>query len=308
VDNANPDSNSASDDPVDVIRVELLHPDLMDGSINLARGAKLLRGIQVLVQSAAWAAVQPGQILEGSKPSLTNKYLKAIKLAPADSDTYAVQIMSPLSDEFDSPDDDKPYSRLAVQTLAEALRSLADFSAAPKWDDDAMLELLKNGVSANLCAGVGGVLQTLGKTKVLKKTSLDGNMRAVRFAFDWSDTLSPTQGVPSSVTLDPEMFDTIKQLESTLKSFVKENYEFEGYVTQFAIMPGARAGKIIIERVADDRPGRFMIEVSQVEYDQAIDALRNKTLVTGQGTLVRNGGQFSVVDLKEFDVAELQNS
>jgi hypothetical protein len=142
----------------------------------------------------------------------------------------------------------------------------------------------------------------------MKKTSLDGNMRAVRFAFDWSPTLAVTQGVPRSVILEPDMFDTIKQLESTLKSFVKENYEFEGYVTQFAIMPGARAGKIIIERIADDRPGRFMIEVSQVEYDQAIDALRNKTLVSGQGTLVRNGGQFSVVDLKEFDVTELQNS
>ena len=78
MDNVNPDSNGAAGDPVDVLRVELLHPDLMGGSINLARGAKLLRGIQVLVQSAAWAAVQPGQILEGSKPSLTNKYLKGI--------------------------------------------------------------------------------------------------------------------------------------------------------------------------------------------------------------------------------------
>jgi hypothetical protein len=52
-------------DGLDVIRVEMHHPSLLGDTLSLASSAKLIRGVQTMVQAAAWAAVTPSGILEG---------------------------------------------------------------------------------------------------------------------------------------------------------------------------------------------------------------------------------------------------
>lgn len=305
---ANEVSNPEYANAVDMIRAEIVDPGYADEAISLSSGVKLVRGMQVMIQSAAWAAVQPSGILEGSKPALTGKYIRAVHLGQTDTRPYAISILSPLSAEFESPDDDLPYSRQAVQTLATALRAIVEFTARPSWDEEVLMELIRKGVSANLCSGAAVAIQAIGKRKAYKRASLNSNPKAVRIAFHWSPTLSPSRDTPGSVTLEPEMWETIKQLDAALKSFVKNDFRFEGYVTQFAIGRGERSGRIVIERMSEDRPGRFLLEVSELAYDQALDALRDKLLVSGMGTLVRNGGQFLVIDLKSFAVQELETN
>src|SRR5687768_13234120 len=106
--------DNASYDSMDVIRVEVLNPGYAEQTVTLASGAKLIRGTQTMLQAAAWSAVTPASILEGQKPALLSKYNKAIQLGQTESSPFSISVLSPLSAEFDSPDDDKPYSRLAV--------------------------------------------------------------------------------------------------------------------------------------------------------------------------------------------------
>lgn len=295
-------------DSMDVIRVEVLDPRLADDTLSLSSAAKLLRGTQTMLQSAAWAAVTPASILEGQKPALLSKYNKAIQLGQTHRAPFAISVLSPLSAEFDSPDDDRPFSRLAVETMANALNRLVVFCANPDFEEETLMKLIKGGISSSLCAGAATCLQALGRRKTNRRANMDGTLRAIRLAFKWSDTLTPPAGTPNSVALEPDMLDTIKQLESTLKSFVRDDFKFEGYVTQFSVAQGEKVGKIMVERMSDEKPARFAIEVSEEEFDQAIDSVRDKVMIMGLGTLVRNGAQFLVADLKEFGVEEPQTN
>ncbi len=272
----------------DVVKLRACDAD-DSSSLPVVAGADLVCGARDLILAAACSIDQPQPFYRMGANKAANEYLDRVRLGQTDQGSYVVTLLGPelslktqmaLFTELDSMPE--PSERRVTKRLSESVleaRKAVDESRAGC--EDPFAERVHKGVNANLCealARLAGVASELEISLVWALTHPREEVRTVvRFAEADRPLLeSASQALRSRSQLQ----------EMTLKAYVKglsrTKHELEGQVTLQAQIEGSTRA--------------VQANLSQPDYNCAIDAHRDRVPVTLRGDLQRSGSHWSLLN------------
>ena len=146
----------------DVDRVQIrVSESENDGSIPVETGVAVIQNSRDMMLSAACAALRPSRAFDADASKKARAYLDTVRLGHADPGGFAINLLSPVPSEPHPGLNSEPFPRKAVHSLVSALK--ATRTAADKAAAEFAIEPFESGVtagvSANMCAAIGGMLR-----------------------------------------------------------------------------------------------------------------------------------------------------
>ena len=149
---------------VDVIRDRAPHVEY-DGTISVEAGVALHENAKALLLSAACATILPKATYHTGKFTEAVAYLNSVRFGQTARGSYVLTILSPVDPALNHAVylelADDPFSRRVTRSLAHSLRHLehAILSAEGEEGFNAFEQTVKEGISANLCEAVAGLVE-----------------------------------------------------------------------------------------------------------------------------------------------------
>jgi hypothetical protein len=284
----------------DVVSVVVRSEETTNHTVSMENSVRLMQGIQRVLSTVAWATLEPSAYLTGKKPPQVGQFVRDVHIAAlalnGQSEGYGHTAISPLIEI-----DQEGIARRITLTLAGALNEIVEVAAAPaKFEDtETRRALIMKGVSANFCDALVLLFgKAAAKGKGQKKhTSTTERSVLVDVNFMWSPMLAVPQNTPMSVTLDAEMIPVLQDFSGMLReTSPRENFQFEGLVTDLKRTGNTGTGKISISNVTREEPEKVALELEDDLYELAIQAHRVKGPVICVGTLVKNNKSFELLN------------
>lgn len=287
----------------DIVRVRINPSDAMNGSIPLDDGVDLFQRAREMMLAAACAAVEPRSQYQTRKPNKAVDYLSKVHVGQTERGSYVVNLLSrvapnleaatPSSTEnvttlfptqpFEATD---PFERLVTRTLADALeatRVAAEYSAATG-TIEYFNEAVAKGVSANLCEAIVGMSES-------------GGGKGLEIGLRWA-LARPMLDTPSVKVSFPA--DTMPLIEEAARIFRKvrtqEGVVVEGYVIRLVKKETDEKGTVTVASFVEDNPRLINVTLDDADYQRAIKAHKYGIRVTLYGNLIKQGGQFVLVN------------
>ncbi len=144
-------------DDVDTVRIGTAG----DVPMPLETSIKVIQNSRDMLLSAACAALRPNRAFDADASKKARAYLDTVRLGHAEAGSFAINLLSPVPDDTQPSMPAEPSSRKAVHKLVSALkatRTAAD-KAAPEFAIEPFESGVSAGVSANMCAALGGMLR-----------------------------------------------------------------------------------------------------------------------------------------------------
>lgn len=290
----------------DIVRVRVNPSDATNGSIPLNSGVELFQRAREMMLAAACAAVEPRIQYQTRKSNKATEYLSKVHVGQTERGSYVVNLLSRVAPNLEAatplPTDDvttlfptepfdatDPFERTVTKTLADALeatRTAAEHSAVTG-TIDYFTEAIARGVSANLCEAIVGMSES-------------GGGQGLDIGLRWAPARPALGKAPVNVSFSA---DTIPIIEEAARIFRKtptqEGFEVEGYVITLPrkeVLGGDGPGTVIIAGFVEDSPRKISVRLEAEDYDDAIQAHKYGIKVVCYGNLIKQGGQFVLVN------------
>lgn len=287
----------------DIVRVRVNSSDAANGSIPLDDGVDLFQRAREMMLAAACAAVEPRSQYQTRKPNKAVEYLSKVHVGQTERGSYVVNLLSRVAPDLEAAtsssienvttlfprtafEADDPFERLVTRTLARALaatRTAAEHSAATgtiEYFDNAVA----SGVSANLCEAIVGMNES-------------GGGMGVEVGLRWAPA-RPARDTPSVQVSFPA--DTMPIIGEAARIFRKtppqEGFEVEGYVVKLARREVDGEGVVNVASFVEESPRLINVKLDTEDYDRAIQAHKSGLRVVLYGNLIKQGGQFVLVN------------
>lgn len=293
--------NDISQSTSDVVRLAFGGETYDDGTMPLETGARLIGRAWDAVAAVASVTVVRQPIAPPRRPDQAREFLRRVRLGQTERGSYILIVQSPVlpalnfqGELIPAPDDSQaaPFERRVMVTFARALEATqqAYAEASTTRSMDKFWDGVQEGVSANLCEAVSGMLE-------------DPETRGLTARFTWSPARPAPPDAPSLVTFDREAGEVIREASRLLRERTTESdVEVEGEVIGLLRPKGLEGGKVTIESTLDGRTRLIQIELNVTEYLDAIEAHKDRTVVRCRGELIYRGGRYHLVNPVSFQI------
>ena len=269
----------------DIIRVRALNGAAQE-MLSLRQSAIMLNDTYGMVASAARAAEKTQSAYRGPMSSNVMEYLDNVRPLPGYHEGYAITLHSPVPAGFgtqtDLGDDFlPPFPRRATVKLAAALRhSEVAVSQAIAADAlDPFLEVVPNGVSANLCGSIA---------------ELAKNGGGVEIGLTWANVR------PADTPATPFQFSesSAEVLAEAAKFFRRNEPSFDEQVIAHVVHldrePHEFDGRAVLLATRDERLTRIRVEFDHSVYGTVIRAFDEHRSISLNGDVHREGNSYEL--------------
>ena len=261
---------------VDLISIQVIHPDVEGGSIPLEDGVLLNEKAQDLVTSAALSALSRRRHFRGMRSPETNAYLGRLRLGQTQVGSYVINVIAPLStqDTPQYPLEKRSFSRLVTNNLAHALKALHE--GIMRYNEASDLSVfdsaIESGASANMCDALVGLSGT-------------NHSRAFSVLISPSPLEPITEEIPFHYKFDVKSIAVMEQAANYFKdNYILHDQVIQGYVKRLDRAPGQETGMVsITAMLAGEAVKNVSVELTGSNYLDAIHAHESKLLVECRG-------------------------
>jgi hypothetical protein len=282
----------------DVIRLRCPTDDPSDALL-LVDGAKLLEQATAMMASAAASAVTPRRVLAPRRPVQAIDYMKRVRLGQTERGSFVLTIISDVR-PLNTPGAPglleymgDPFPRRVTRTLVNALQGAV--WAAEKAEANLHYEVFEsvvdNGVSANFCESVAGLLSAAHR--------LEGLTVEVQWAP--SNPINET-----SRTILPSKYAVAL---SEGAKYLRDRDPFRGIaitgiVERLSRGAAASSGTVVVSCVVDGTLRKLLVTLGEGEYETAIDAHRKKLGVFFTASVEKVGRQYHATEVTGFRLVD----
>ena len=151
----------------DVVRVRAVGGE-DDGSVLLDEGVELVSQAREMLLAAACATAAPQAVYRAGANREAAEYMKQVRLGQTEHGSFVVALMAPVPpmlqlmlDDSWSDINDEPYERQVTRRLVQALDASRNAAERAHSGDGAPAfeQAVSNGVSANFCDAVAGLIE-----------------------------------------------------------------------------------------------------------------------------------------------------
>jgi hypothetical protein len=291
----------------DLIRVRLLGPRIGVGEVPIEEGASLFEGTRKLITAAACATVEARPRYGARKPAAATSYVEKVRLGQTEPGSYVVTVISPLDlpeEEVPLPEEaPAPFERRVTATLVDALTAAKRAALEvrrQKRDIDVFEDVVKRGVSANLCDAIA-------------LAAVEDDDAGVQITVDWGAGWKPPEGFTRpKVSFNPLDVRVVGRAAAVLRELGPyEGAEVEGYVRHLDRGTEDWAGTIVIQgtvgregRVRRERRNVY-VKLADHEYRTAITAHETRQPIALSGSLMKKGRHWVLLDPSNVKIREL---
>jgi len=290
--------NDLTNYSADILRVRVNTPKTVNGRIPFNDGIKFSHAVKKLIISATQATIKPEAYFEkqGSS-SEVDRHLETLQMGH-EKGSYVLDIISPLPSQTTLnfggklSDISEPFSRRTMKQLARSLqivKNLAERVSSKEMDVEDFLEVVSEGVSANLCDAIVEIDKS-------------GECRGVDIKLSWSPILKIGNDVPTAIFLSRNIIPVIESAAQRLKSIHKENFELRGIVINLHRLPETRTGKVTIKSNIDDKNRDVAVQLQDEDYEIAVQAHKEQSLIVCYGELSKEGKTFNLLNPRRIAI------
>ena len=280
----------------DIIRIVAEGEDGGEFSVPIDAGVSLVANARELVLAAACAAVKPRPVFPTRKPNEATEYLKKVRLGQTERGSFVLNIESPVSPSLQSAlpgfPEEEPFERKVTLTLMRALAAARE--AAGKGISQGNIEpfttAVEKGVSANLCDAIVGLHE-------------GAHVRALAISVHWATARAPERHAVVTFTRDviPVLGEASRLFRA---SSAREEFELEGVPVKLAREGDQKEGTVTVAAVVDGALRKVRITLPEAEYERAVAAHADRTTISCEGELVRDGRMLTLQNPRAFTVEQ----
>ena len=270
----------------DVVRVRVGESD--DGSVTLDDGANLIGGAQDMLASAARSLRDRRSVYHGRMDREAEDLLKRVRLGQTDQGSFVVTLLTPILPPpmptlLPDPDDlNAPLERRMTRRLVEALGAASEMvERTAAGEEDAFGELATHGVNANLCEALVRIIEPF--------STLDVGV-------SWARTRP--MSVPEALVQFGHADATL--LKEAARSFrecaPQPDVRLHGFVRLLKRGQADVDGTIGLAADVDGQRQSVVAVLEREDYEQAVQAHRDKALVVLTGDLDRVGQRWRLLN------------
>jgi hypothetical protein len=269
----------------DVVRIRIADPELQDGTLPIEEHAQIAQRARDLVLAAACATTEKRAVWHKRKPGQAMEHVRRVRIGQSERGSYVVTVLSRITPQLQANADvlfesETPYDRRVTETLAHSLSALAGAAeqAALTQQMAAFDAAVPRGVNSNLCDAVVGLWGG------------DEMQRNLEFSFSWSPTRPVAPGEIRRVAFSSDRVPLIREAGRLMRERAPlPDFELSGPVLRLERAEGAVTGKVTIVGIVDDRQVRVAVELTDPEYQTAVQAHAQGRTVALSGSLQREG-------------------
>ena len=272
----------------DVVRVRVADAD--DGSLELNQGVDLIGGARDLVLSAACSITKPGQKVYRAGANREAKDLvEQMRLGQTDQGSFVITVLTPvvppqLQQELlpNSEDRDAPIQRKMTRHLLEALQAARESTErAAAGDGHALASMTEQGVSANLCDALVRLIRPFSNLDV---------------GVSWARTrpaLLPEATVRFGKADSPILEEAARLFRERAP---REGVHLPGFVQLLRRPETEDDGTIRLKAHIEGQEQSVTTVLAQSDYEKAVQAHRDRAMVTLKGDLERQGQRWRLLN------------
>ena len=274
----------------DVVRVRV--DDGSDGgSLSVNSGVDLIDGSRDMLEAVACSLREPKPLYRVRANHEARELLNQVRLAQTEHGSFVVAMWTPvvpppIPELFPDPDANQPIMRSLTRRLTEALeatrRAVENPAEAAVWD-----QIVQNGVSANLCESLVKLITPFTKIDVRVKWAMTRPMATAYHAIRFASADIP---ILSAAAL---MFR---------RSEPKPDEKLTGFVRRLGRDETQADGSIGLRTSIDGHQVSVTVMLKQSDYERAIQAHREKSVVVIRGDLERGGQRWRLLNPSITDV------
>jgi hypothetical protein len=259
----------------------------------------------VLSGAASVAAPEPVAVQPTRKPPSVDAFMQQVRLVVPELGSFVWKIAVPLA----AQDGEQPlpfpdavqiprlysFNRRVTLQLYMTTSSVLDACKRVREGADvlpAFQEVVERGVSANLC-------------EALAATGSGDRRTPFDLTFAWASEMPNPQS--TTLQLQAEDLEIVEEAGRQLREIApEEDMTVRGYIVRLLRESDQRPGQVTIygtvQGEAGERVGHFWAELSDLEYNQAIEAHGKHDQVTIVGDLIRRGSRNWLGNARDFRV------
>ena len=283
---------------IDVIRVRAPEVDSIRSSTPLRSGRHILDNVLEMLAAVASATVSPRRVMPTRRPGQVEDYLKWLELGQSEKGSYVLTILSrvdtmlsasfpPLLELLDTP-----FPRMVTRTLSRALDAtkVAAEASAHETGYQSFVENVPNGVSANLCEAIAGMLKKAPETQ------------SINLGITWA-LRNPERGLASSFSFARDETELLLEAGRALRAeSPTEAILVTGVVINLHREEGATEGTATVACVLQGNVRKLAVPLQPSDYETAIDAHRTKRALLFRADVVLAGRQYSATNVQDFRI------
>jgi hypothetical protein len=288
----------------DVQYIHTWHEGL-PGTAPLRDAAEAMEAAHNMLAAAATSLEVPRLVLPHRRPSTTSQFMSRVLAGPTEPGSYVISIWVPVPPRLTQEEDavlfdpaiEDPRERAATRRLHQALTATR-IAAREALDEDAGIDAftdrVSDGVNANLCEAL---------------VAMSGeSVTPFHVQFSWA-LARPVIDIETTraISFDEELVPVLEEAAAELRESVPEDdVRVRGSVIRLHREGNTGSGDITIAGsiVGEpaDRMRRFSLNVSEVDYERAIQAHQNYLDVEVGGSLTRRGTRSNLRLVRGFEV------
>jgi hypothetical protein len=282
----------------DVIRLQC--EVLSQSSIPLDDGRLLVDYLFDMLTAAACSAVFPRAVVPPRRPVQALDYMRRIQLGHTERGSFiftAISRVEPLNTPGAPGLEegwDGPFPRKVTNTLVHALDAVTEATneVYQRGSFDAFPELVRSGISANLCDALAGMV------------SNDQSARPVNISVAWASTF-PNESRPErpSYRFDPDRAPILRQAAARLRAIEPIPDELvTGVVTRLSRGEQAEDGVVTVLTVIHGSVRNLQVPLPHADYRRAVEAHRDRLQVLFKANVQKRGRVWEATNVSEFRV------
>ncbi len=272
----------------DVVRVRVADAD--DGSLELNQGVDLIGGARDLVLSAACSITRPGQkVYRAGANQEAKDLVEQMRLGQTDQGSFVITVLTPVvppqlqQELFPNLEDrDAPIQRKMTRHLLEALQAARESTErAAAGDGNALASMAEQGVSANLCDALVSLIRPFSNLDV---------------GVSWART-RPAPLPEATVRFGKADSPILEEAARLFRERApREGVHLPGFVQLLRRPETEDDGTIRLKAHIEGQEQSVTTVLAQSDYEKAVQAHRDRAMVTLKGDLERQGQRWRLLN------------
>ncbi len=279
----------------DVVRLSLQGPALPDPRLPVEVTGAVYARARDLLLAAACAAVAPRPVYATRKPEAAMEYIRRARFGMPEQGscvlTVEVDVPPSLQLPLDAEDDpDPPFGRRVHVTLAGALQAAhqAATQAQAASTLAPFLERTDQGVSANLCESIAGLLGASGAERL-------------GVSLHFASARPVSRSVPRNVEFGAGMEALLREVGSAWRRKAAiPDAEVVGFVHKLESSDPSAQGQVWIAAEVEGQVRMVVVVLEGDDYQRAVSAHAQQLPVRLVGELRREGRTLKLTNPREF--------
>ncbi|HBP53971.1 MAG TPA: hypothetical protein DD643_06355, partial [Synechococcus sp. UBA8638] len=237
-----------------------------------------------LIQSAACALSRAQPVYRAGANKEARELLDQVRLGQTHQGSFVVTVLTPVvpspvqavqQELFPDEDPDPPIQRKMTRRLVEALKAARESTEKTMaGESDAFSHVVEKGVSANLCDALA---------------SLIGPFPTVDIGVSWAQT-RPSSLPQATVRFGKADAPILQEAARLFQARApREEVHLPGFVERLKRPETKDDGTIHFKTRIEGQEQAVTVVLSQSDYDRAVQAHKEKAMVTLMGDLERKG-------------------